>query len=149
VGPGAVRVAIPAHAEQALITLDTSALIGLLDRREADHARLRKAFLADGGPYMVPAWILAEATYLVGRRLGAKTLDVLLGDLETGAFSVRCGDEDVARIRELVSRYADLPLSVADAAVVACAERSGGSVLSLDRDFAVVAKEGKITIHPA
>lgn len=57
---------------------------------------------------------------------------------------------DFPRIRKLVERYADLPLGYADAAVVACAERSGRRVLTLDRrDFGVVSGEGSITILPA
>lgn len=137
------------RAGAALITLDTSAVIALLDRRDPDHRRLRDTFIEDGGPYIVPAWILAEVGYLVEQRLKAQALDVFLADLETGAFSLDCGDSDVPRIRELVRRYADLPLGVADAAVIACAERNGGRVLTLDADFAVVAKERKISIHPA
>ena len=44
-------------------------------------------------------------------------------------------------------RYKDLPLGFGDAAVVACAERTGGRVLSFDRrDFSVVAGEGTITL---
>lgn len=131
-----------------MITLDTSAVLPLLDRRDPDHRRVREAFVEDGGPYLVPAWIIAEVGYLVEQRLKARVLDVFLADLETGAFAFECGDTDVPRIRELVRRYADLPLGVADAAVVACAERNGGRVLTLDADFAIVAKERKITVHP-
>jgi hypothetical protein len=97
---------------------------------------------------VVPVWILAEVTYVVGLRLGPRALDTFLADL-AGAFSLDCGDADIPRIRELVLRYADLPLGVSDAAVVACAERNGGRVLTLDADFGVVAKEGKISVLPA
>jgi len=46
-------------------------------------------------------------------------------------------------------RYADLPLGFSDAAVIACAERSGGSVLTFDRrDFEVVARDVPITVVP-
>ncbi len=136
------------QAGTALITLDTSALIPLLDRRDPDHKRVRDVFVEDGGPYLVPAWILAEVGYVIEQRLKARALDVFLADLESGAFAFECGDADVPRIRELVRRYADLPLGLADAAVVACAERNGGRVLTLDADFGVVAKERKITVHP-
>jgi predicted nucleic acid-binding protein len=136
--------------EPALITLDTSALVTLLDRRDPDHRRVRQAFVVDGGPYLIPAWILAEIGYVAESRLGVRALDAFLGDLEGGAFSFECGDQDVPRIRELVRRYADLPLGVADAAVIACAERNGGRVLTLDvRDFGVVAREKKIELLPA
>jgi predicted nucleic acid-binding protein len=60
-----------------------------------------------------------------------------------------CGLEDIARVRALVRRYADLSLGVVDAAVIACVERSGGRVMTFDlRDFGVVAAEGTITIVP-
>ena len=131
-----------------MMTLDTSALVALLDRRDPDHQRVRRALSGDGGPYLVPSWILAEIGYFAEARLGPKVVDALLEDLVTGAYSLECGDEDVPRIRELVARYADLPLGVADAAVIACAERNGGRVLALDRDFTVVAKEGRIGVHP-
>jgi predicted nucleic acid-binding protein len=132
-----------------LITLDTSALVSLLDRREPDHRRVRAAFVDDRGPYLIPVWILAEVSYVVAARLGSRPLDALVGDLETGAYTLDCGESDVARVRELVRRYADLPLSAADAAVVACAERNGGRILSVDTDFAVVAREGRITLLPS
>ena len=59
------------------------------------------------------------------------------------------GDRDIPRVRALVQRYADMPLGYADAAVIACAERNSGRVLTLDlRHFGVVAREGTITILP-
>jgi predicted nucleic acid-binding protein len=42
-----------------------------------------------------------------------------------------------------------LPLGSADAAVIACAERHGGRVLTLDRrHFGVVEREGTISLVP-
>ena len=132
-----------------MITLDTSGLLALLNRRDPDHARVRAAFDDDRGPYLVPAGILAEITYMVEQRLGPRTLDLLLEDLESGAYSLDCGDADLPRIRALITRYADLPLGFADASVVACAERSGGRVLTLDlRDFGVVGRAGTVTVLP-
>jgi predicted nucleic acid-binding protein len=134
--------------EPALITLDTSALLPLLSRRDPQHDRMRAAVAGNRGPYLVPAGILAELGYLIARRAGQSGLGVLLDDLITGALTYDCGDRDLPRVRELVDRYSDLPLGVADASVVACAERNGGRVLALDRDFSVVAKEGTITVLP-
>jgi predicted nucleic acid-binding protein len=132
-----------------LITLDSSAIFSLLDRREPGHERTLAAFEDDGGPYLVPAGILAEAAYLVERWLGSHVLDAFLADLEDGTLTLNCGDGDLTRIRELAVRYADLPLGFADACVAACAERHGGRVLTLDRrDFDVLAREGTLTILP-
>ncbi len=86
---------------------------------------------------------------MVEARLGTQVLDLLLVDIESGAYALDCGEGDLPRIRQLVRRYADLPLGFANAAVVACAERSGGRVLTLDKqEFGVVAREGTITILP-
>jgi len=132
-----------------VITLDTSGLLALMNLRDPAHSRARKALLDDPGPYLVPAGILGEITYLLERRYGTRILDAFLADLETGTFRIECGDDDIARVRVLVNRYADLPLGFADAAVIACAERNGGAVLSLDRrDFGVVAREGRILVLP-
>lgn len=132
-----------------MLTLDTSAVVALLDRRDPQHRRVRAALEGDTGPYLIPAWILAEIAYFADVRMSSQAADALLEDIEKGAYAIDCGDDDVARVRELVTRYADLSLGIADAAVVACAERNGGRVLALDvRDFSVVAKEGRITLLP-
>jgi predicted nucleic acid-binding protein len=132
-----------------LITLDTSALYALLDRRDPDHVRVLEVLQTDPGPYVVPAGILAELAYLVESRLGCRAMDAVLADLESGAYSLDCGDDDLPRIRNLAQRYESLPLGYADAAVIACAERNGGRVLTLDiRDFGVVAREGTVDVHP-
>lgn len=131
-----------------MLTLDTSGLFSLLNRRDPDHDRAKKAMLEAGRPYLIPIAILAEVAYLIEQRM-PNILDPFLADLESGAYSLDCGEEDVPRIRELVARYADLSLGVADAAVIALAERSGGLVLTLDvRDFGVVAREGTIQLLP-
>jgi predicted nucleic acid-binding protein len=132
-----------------VITCDTSGLFSVLDLRDPNHRRSREALQGDRGPFLVPSGILAEITYMIETRLGSGVLDLFLGDLESGAYTLECGEEDLPRIRALVRRYADLDLGFADAAVIACAERSGGRVLTLDlRDFGVVAREGKIHLLP-
>lgn len=74
----------------------------------------------------------------------------MLADLEAGAYSLDCGEDDLPRIRSLASRYESLPLGYAAAAVIACAERCGGRVLTLDlRDFGVVAREGAVDVLPS
>jgi predicted nucleic acid-binding protein len=132
-----------------MITLDTSGLLALANRRDLDHERAKAALVHDPGPYLLPAGILAEVTYMLEQRLGLRVLDLFLDDLLSGAYALDCGADDFGRIRQLVHEYADLPLGFADAAVVACAERSGGRVLTLDlRDFGVMARAGSIRILP-
>ena len=132
-----------------MITLDTSALYALLNRRDRAHAAAVAALESDPGPYLVPAATLGEVAYLVEERLGIKVLDLVLADLESGAYTLDCGEADLGRARQLVQRYEDLSLGYVGAAVIACAERNGGRILTFDlRDFGVVAAEGTITILP-
>jgi uncharacterized protein len=108
-----------------------------------------EALTADRGPYLIPVGIMAEIAYVIESRLGSRVLDAVLADVEGGAYTLECGTEDLPRVRELITRYENLPLGFADATVIACAERNGGRVLSVDaRDFGVVAREGAITVLP-
>jgi hypothetical protein len=110
----------------------------------------QEAFDDERGPYLVPAGILAEIGYLIETRLGVAALDAFMSDLAERAFTLVDPEDDLPHMRELIRRYADLPLGLADASVVACAERNGGRVLTLDlRHFSVVAQERTIQILPA
>jgi predicted nucleic acid-binding protein len=132
-----------------LITIDTSGLFELLNRRGPEHQAVRQVLESDPGPYIVPVPILAEIAYMIEQRLGSQVMEGFLGDIDEGAYTLDCGSDDIPLVRALANRYADLPLGLADASVNACAERNEGRVLSLDRrDFSVVARERRITILP-
>ncbi|HUY98236.1 MAG TPA: PIN domain-containing protein [Verrucomicrobiae bacterium] len=132
-----------------MLTCDTSGLVALLVSGDRHHRAAVAMLRRDPGPYMVPVAILAETTFVTERRGGATAVDALLADLEHGAYTPDCGTSDWARIRALVARYDDLPLGFADAAVIACAQRHGGVVLTLDRrDFDVVAADAGIRVVP-
>lgn len=133
-----------------MITLDTSAIFALLNRRDGAHPAAVRALEVERGPLLVPAATMGEVGFLVEERLGVDVLDLFLEDLESSAFTLDCGEGDIERVRTLVRRYADLSLGYVDAAVIACAERSGGRVMTFNlRDFGVVAAEGTIAIVPA
>lgn len=132
-----------------LITFDTSGVLAFLDRRERHHDVVRDVVLDDGGPFVVPGMILAETAYMASGLRDPAGFDAFLEDLDAGALTFDCAIGDLARIRELMSRYADLPLDFADAVVAACAERHGGRVLTLDRrDFDVVGRELGFEVLP-
>lgn len=129
------------------MTVDTSAILAAQDQEDPHHGEALAALSADTGPFLVPAGIMAEAAYMIEARLGPDVLDAFLLDLEEGAFSLDCGENDLPRVRAVFNRYRDLPLGYADASVIACAERNGGRILTFDlRHFAAVAREGIIRI---
>jgi predicted nucleic acid-binding protein len=137
-----------------VITLDTSGLLALFDRKDPYHAACVEAYTTDGGPAIIPAAILAEIGWFLEdrRRFAPQLLRTFLADLSEGAYAVEWSNDDVGRIAYLVERYDDLPLGVADAAVVACAERRGGRVLTTDGHFSQVVERDptvRIAVFPA
>jgi predicted nucleic acid-binding protein len=133
-----------------VITLDTSGVLAALNRADPDHGSARRALESERGPLIVPAGILAEAGYMVEADLGAAVLRRFVADLADGFYELDCGEGDFERVGALLDRYADLKLGLADACVIACAERHAGRVLTFDhRDFIPVAREGTISIVPS
>jgi hypothetical protein len=132
-----------------VITLDTSAILALIDRKDPDHAAVDSALRAESPPFLVPAAVLGEVAYFIETRLGQRVLGTFIDDLREGLLSLDCGEDDLERVRNLTGRYADLPLGLVDAAVIACAERNGHRTLTLDqRDFGVVARDVALTLLP-
>jgi predicted nucleic acid-binding protein len=128
-----------------LAVVDTGPLYAVVDRDDADHARCRAILEDRRYRFVIPALVVAEATYLVGMRLGPKIEAQFLRGMETMDIEAPA-PEDWRRIAELVERYADFPLGGADASVVALAERLGAaSIVTLDvRHFrAVRPRHGK------
>ena len=130
-----------------MTVLDTSEILALLDADDPDHTRSSDALRAQAPPYVVPAGILGEAGYLIEVKLGTGAVVDFARDLAHRTLVLDCGEGDFPRMGELVDRYADLRLGLADASVIACAERRRAPVLTLDfRDFVPVAREGRIDL---
>jgi len=99
------------------------------------------ALLGSGMTVTIPAPVIGEVDWLGRRRGRPEAGAVLLGSVIDGSLLVVDLDlEDWARVRELVDRYADLPLNVVDASVVTVAERlEQTTIATLDhRHFSVV-----------
>jgi hypothetical protein len=133
---------------------DSGALYGLYNRRDRHHRALRAAIVHEPGAILVPAPILSEVDYLLGAKLGVKAELDLLDDILAGAFTLEPFSlADLRRSRELVDQYSSLDIGLADAAVIAVAERVGTRrILTVDeRHFRVVrGADGKpFTLLPA
>jgi predicted nucleic acid-binding protein len=132
-----------------LVTLDTSAVVALLDHRDKNHSAIIEVVKSSVGNLIIPVPVLSEIAHFVERDLGQATLVALLVDIKSGAFQIDCCDGDWTRVTELIQKYADFPLGLSDSIVIACAERHGGNVATFDqRHFGVVAREGTIQIVP-
>jgi predicted nucleic acid-binding protein len=122
-----------------LAVVDTGPLYAVVDEDDADHARCREALEAAGHRLIVPALVVAEATYLVGTRLGSAVEARFLASLAHMHVEAPTPD-DWPRIAGLVEQYGDFPLGGTDASIVALAERLDiETVVTLDdRHFRAV-----------
>jgi hypothetical protein len=121
-----------------MILADTGFFYALLDRDDAWHSRCRDtaAGLEEG---LITTWpVLTEAVHLISRWIGVDPAVALMGDVASGEISVwDLTPEARGKVPELMRRYADLPMDLADASLVVLAEFVGhGRILTTDqRDF--------------
>ena len=119
--------------------VDAGPLYAVTDVADEDHLRSLAVLRRLDLQLVIPALVVAEVTYVVGKRLGDRAEAAFLRGLRD--FDVEApAAEDWLRIGDLVEQYADFPLGGADASVVALAERlKTDVVVTLDvRHFAAV-----------
>jgi uncharacterized protein len=122
--------------------VDAGPLYAAADADDVDHERSVSALSRRDLRLVVPALVVAEATYFVGRRLGSAAEAAFLRGL-VGLDVEAPNDQDFERMGQLVDEYSDFPLGGTDASVVALAERLNAQILiTLDRrHFAVIEPE--------
>jgi predicted nucleic acid-binding protein len=82
--------------------------------------------------------VLTETVHLVQRVAGVGAASVLVSSIHDGASSIfDLTAAHLPRMLELMDKYRDLPMDLADASLVICAEETeDGRILSTDtRDF--------------
>jgi predicted nucleic acid-binding protein len=125
--------------------VDAGPLIALLDSREPDHEHCVAALKSISLPLLTTWSAFTEAMYLTGRAGGwpaqkALWQLVLNQDLDVAAQPA----EASGRIAELMERYADRPMDLADATLVALAEeRDEKRIFTLDADFGIYRIHGR------
>jgi uncharacterized protein len=124
---------------------DAGPLIAIIDADELDHDACLAALDELALP-LVTTWpAFTEAMYLLGQAGGISgqralwrlvhTNRLILADLSTSA---------VERSAQLMDKYADRPMDLADATLVALAEEQGyRKVFSLDSDFHIYRIRGR------
>ena len=128
-----------------MILVDAGPLVALVDADDQFHKKCVAALKALREP-LVTVWpAVTEAMYLLGDL--PKAQDALWEMLARGALHLLPLDlADVSRIRELMAKYADRPMDLADAAIVRGAEREGiRKIFTVDReDFSVYRLHGRV-----
>jgi predicted nucleic acid-binding protein len=124
-----------------VLLVDTAPLVAAADEDDARHHDCRRLLESSPGPLVTNAMVVAEASYLIARQLGAGADARLLDSIVDGTLRVEhLVLDDFVRAAALVREYASLRLGATDASLVALAERLGVTVIATlnHRDFAVV-----------
>lgn len=125
----------------ASVLVDAGFVIALLSRRDRHHR-----WAVAQSPGLPPPWktcdgVLSEAFHLLGSR-GRPALSALL---RRGAvvLAFELADE-LDRVLNLMQKYADVPMSLADACLVRMSETLADPViLTTDADFRVYRRHGR------
>jgi len=116
---------------------DAGPLVALIDADEPDHDRCRVQLEELTLP-MVTTWpAFTEAIYLLGAGAGWPAQEALWRLVQRGALAlVDLTEELTRRSADLMRRYRDHPMDLADATLVAVAEdREWRRVFTLDSHF--------------
>lgn len=124
-----------------MVLADTGVLYGAADRDDPRHDDCAGVLDDHTDELLVPVPVIVETAWLIEARLGPTHEATFLQSVTSGELErVDLTDADWARTLELVETYADLPLGLVDATVIAVAERLGiTQIATLDhRHFRVV-----------
>ena len=126
------------------LILDSGALYAAYDADDKHHKSVLEALRRNRPPFVVSSAILAEADYLLVEFLGVDAELKFLDAVRSGYYSLEpVTRADLDYCRRVIAKYRDLEIGLADAAVMATAERLGiNRVVTLDtRDFRAVKPE--------
>lgn len=125
------------------LIVDTGPVVALLNGRDKHHAWAKEWFDSVEPPLMTCEAVVSEACFLLRTFKGGPQAVFAL--LERGVLELpfKLGSNQEA-VRALMTRYADVPMSLADACLVRMAELDlKSTVLTLDSDFKIYRKNGR------
>jgi uncharacterized protein len=120
------------------VLVDAGPLVALIDRSDRHHRDCREALAGIADPLDTVWSAFTEAMYLL--RSSARAQRALWDMLGLGGVQLlELGMDDCPRMRELMWKYRDLPMDLADAALVRVAERERiRQIFTVDRrDFGI------------
>lgn len=117
-----------------MILIDTSGLLAALFADQREHIACAHELIRSDPPLILSPYVLAETDYLIQKFGGVEAELVFLEEIGRGAYKMPHFEEkDVARAREIIVKYRQLGIGLADASLVVLAERYDcRNILTLD-----------------
>lgn len=130
----------------AKVIVDTGPLVALLRPADPWHRWVRDQLALLAAPMVTCESVVSEASYLL--RQHTRGSEALMGLFRRGMVEVAFhAQPEISALERLLARYANVPMSFADACLVRMAELEGdSSVLTLDSDFGIYRKNGRQAI---
>src|SRR6476620_4846347 len=130
----------------AAVVVDAGPLVALFDQSDRHHRWAEERVREMQFPLLVCEPVLTEAMYLLAGFWSAQ--EELLALFEDGVLAIALQiHEHFSAVRQLLRRYRDTPMSLADACVVRMAEiHDASAVFTLDSDFTVYRKNVRMPI---
>jgi uncharacterized protein len=122
------------------ILLDTGVLVALLSKADQFHPWATTTVTTANYPLLTCEAVITEACFLLQR--DSRSQQAVLSLVNRGAVQIAfCLSDEMKAIEELIARYENVPMSLADACLVRMAELYPEStVLTLDSDFRIYRK---------
>lgn len=124
------------------VLVDTGPLVAVIDADDAFHERCVGALRQIRDPLFTVWPVITEAMHLIGSIAAQERLWDVLEERRLELLPLEAAD--ISRMRALMTKYADRPMDLADAALVRVAERDGlHTVFTIDdADFRVYRLHG-------
>jgi predicted nucleic acid-binding protein len=126
------------------VLVDAGFLVALLSRRDGNHR-----WAAAQSPRLPPPWrtcdaVLSEAFHLLGARGGAPPPPLLRRRAVVPGFNLA---DELEPVLKLMQKYADAPMSLADACLVRMTEVLADPVLlTTDADFRIYRRHSRLAV---
>jgi len=122
-----------------MLIVDTGFWLALANRKDASHQSATQLFQKLENEEFITTWcVVTETCYLMQKRVGIDAPKLFIRKIAAGMVKVFDLDSThCPRIEQLMEKYRNLPMDLADASLVILAEELGhGRILSVDyRDF--------------
>jgi uncharacterized protein len=117
-----------------VILVDTSGILSALFADQHHHLACARALLDAEPPRVLSPFVLAETDYLIQKFGGIEAELMFLEEIARGVYDLAVFEEsDVEHAREIISKYRDLNVGLADASLVVLAGRYDcREILTLD-----------------
>ena len=128
------------------VVLDTGPLVAFIDGDDSQHGWASAQLASLQPPFITCEAVISEALFrLVRARRGVPTL---LSFLREGLVQVSFDlDDNLAAVTQLIEKYHDVPMSLADACLVRMSElHDRARVFTLDADFKLYRRHGRQAI---